>query len=85
MTYNMSDDAIILEQTTSFLGKAVNVLTLPIAILIHGFGNIKGIWEELKCMFNEKKTGKFVSDKIWKSHNKELYSKVEEAVSTDKE
>lgn len=75
------DDSIRLQYTTTFLGKVLITMMLPITVLLHGFSSIKEIAEEYRDLLNETKSGTFVSEHVsrtnYNGETSERFTKLE--------
>lgn len=64
--YYFNKDRVILQRFTSYKAIILTTVMFPVLILFAGLYNIKEAITELKCMYNEKKYGKFSEEWITK-------------------
>lgn len=68
--YYYNDNQIIIHRFTNRKAILLTTILLPVFVLLHGITNIKEIWKELLELYNQKETGSFVSDHIWKKESR---------------
>lgn len=67
----IDDDVAVIQYIYSPLGKLLTTLLFPLAVLIHGFGNIKEIWNDQLGVISPKKYGAFSSDVIYRKRGEQ--------------
>lgn len=76
--YYYKDDNILIHRFTSPLAVVVNILLIPVAVLMNGLGNIKEICRDYKRILNQKETGDFSTDFVYKDNEK--FNKIKELI-----
>jgi hypothetical protein len=78
--YYYNDKVIELHKFYNWKAIVISTILFPISILFEGLGNIKDSIKSIKKMYNQKETGYFSGDSIWK--DSELYNKIMEIINT---
>jgi hypothetical protein len=68
--YYYNDKQIIIHTFTNWKAILLSTILLPVFILLHGLTNIKEIWKELLELYNQKETGSFVSEHVWRKESR---------------
>jgi hypothetical protein len=68
--YYYNENQIIIHSFTNWKAILLSTILFPVFVLIHGLGNVKEVWGELKSLYNQKESGSFVSEHIWKTENR---------------
>jgi hypothetical protein len=77
--YYYNKDMIKLHRFYNWKAIIASTLFFPVTLIIHGVENLSEISNELKCMYNQKMTGNFSGDAIWK--DSDTYTKIIELIN----
>jgi len=68
--YYYTEDKVLIHRFVSPLAVVVNVLWFPISVVMNGLGEFKEILREYKRLFNQKQTGYFSTEFVYKDDEK---------------
>jgi hypothetical protein len=68
--YYYNEKQILIHRFVNWKAVILSTLTFPVAVLLHGLGNIKEVFIDHYELYHQKKYGAFVSDHIHNSEKK---------------
>lgn len=78
--YYYNEHCVLLHKFYNWEAVIITTILFPITLLLVGLANMKECFKDLKSLYNQKKSGSFITDSI--SSGTETYNKVIKIIST---